>query len=138
MQKNPPTCSAFGKDKLVSNNINNNNNVTKIIGKFGEDRQPKRYFESVPRRLVHEMEASARLAAACFASADASKASKAAPPPLLQPLRPCTEGPCCATAADSTTSLGLGAKRAGQSDCQVENDVRRHKGQWDQIRLVFD
>ena len=112
--------------------VNNNNIVPKSIAKSNDDRQPKRFFESVPRRLVHEMEASARLAAACFASADASKAEKAAAVATQQPL--CTEGPCCATAAaDSTTSLGLGVKRAGQSECQVENDVRRHKGQCDPI-----
>jgi len=69
------------------------------------------------------MEASARLAAACFASADAKKAKKAAE---------CTERPCRAPAAD--LSFGLGAKCAGQLDGPKAMVIRDQKGQCDPIR----
>ena len=132
--------NSSSSDRSVNNNINhrniissssrgNNNNSNNKLIKNNHD--PKRYFESVPRRLVHEREASARLAAACFVAADASKAKLAFKAPAAAAA--CTEGregPRCARKA----SFGLGA---GQPDCQTDEKFRRNGGQWDWIRFLY-
>ena len=76
---------------------------------------PKRYFESVPRKLVNEMEASARLAAACFAAAASTTTDS---PPARQIQVPRAAFAC---RAGLTLTDGMGPFAFGPSS--VNNDV---------------
>lgn len=127
------------KPKASNPHINSNGTV--------EVKFPKRYFESVPRKLVNEMEASARLAAAaCFASAD----SKSLLARAGASMRPSRDGPAnmhggasgggpanvhgvgpSNKSADTSNDLGAGC--AGRENCQKDDNVLQSKGQWDLI-----
>jgi hypothetical protein len=127
------------KPKASNPHINSNGTV--------EVKFPKRYFESVPRKLVNEMEASARLAAAaCFASAD----SKSLLARAGASMRPSRDGPANVHGGSSgggpanvhgvgpsnksaDTSNDLGAGCAGRENCQKDDNVLQSKGQWDLI-----
>jgi hypothetical protein len=139
------------KPKASNPHINSNGTV--------EVKFPKRYFESVPRKLVNEMEASARLAAAaCFASAD----SKSLLARAGASMRPSRDGPANVHGGASgggpanvhggssgggpanvhgvgpsnksaDTSNDLGAGCAGRENCQKDDNVLQSKGQWDLI-----
>jgi hypothetical protein len=127
------------KPKASNPHINSNGTV--------EAKFPKRYFESVPRKLVNEMEASARLAAAaCFASAD----SKSLLARAGASMRPSRDGPANVHGGSSgggpanvhgvgpsnksaDTSNDLGAGCAGRENCQKDDNVLQSKGQWDLI-----
>ena len=115
------------KPKASNPHINSNGTV--------EVKFPKRYFESVPRKLVNEMEASARLAAAaCFASAD----SKSLLARAGASMRPSRDGPANVHGVgpsnkSADTSFDLGAGCAGRENCQKDDNVLQSKGQWDLI-----
>jgi hypothetical protein len=132
------------KPKASNPHINSNGTV--------EVKFPKRYFESVPRKLVNEMEASARLAAAaCFASAD----SKSLLARAGASMRPSRDGPANMHGGASgggpanvhgvgpsnksaDTSFDLGAGCAGRENCQKDDNVLQSKGQWDLIVCTYN
>jgi len=71
--KQNPRSACSKKENYMSTNCVE----TSKIRQTSREALPKRFFESVPRTLVNEMEASARLAAACFAADTAAAASEA-------------------------------------------------------------